>query len=316
MAPMEVRRTPGDPPVRTGFPIRSTDYKGNLIRPAQLYHRTWTSFESATHNLTEADGVLGWHRFRLFTRRPVFRDGPGPGVPSPPMAPSNHGRSLCCRDSPIPTRKFHRASGKGIKNLGTRQTAPVKASHSRSKTVVFLRYTTSPAISPSPLSRHWGGQFLDIEDHQKRPGMGHIPLSPHGQRKVPFQCRRARNRRRYPRDEKQYDSLVQLRCFSTLRRRAVPNCLGNRSCTARDEPVSSALSLATMKISGEIAQKRDAVEVRPPLLLRIEPCRSPRSRSLMRVFSRLMMIHQTLLSASKRWNTEIDYESHPRSRDH
>ena len=198
----------GNPPRKTKVPYQIPDHKGESYQASTTEPRTWTSFDSALRNFQESDG---------------FWDGVGfVFSPSDPYFGMDLDRCLKPDGSvkkwaqPIIERFADSyaeisPSGNGVK-VWARGRLPDKGVAFEIEDGRIEIYDQSRYFTVT--GNHWGGQFLDIEDHQKDLEWL-ISLSPHGQHKVPFNVA-ATPAAKIPKG-RQYDSLVSF--AGTLRAR-------------------------------------------------------------------------------------------------
>jgi predicted P-loop ATPase len=193
---------------RTKVPYQIPDSKGDSYKADSTKPRTWTDFDLSIKYFNEADG---------------FWDGIGfVFSPEDPYFGMDLDRCLADDGSVKPWAKpiLERfadsyaeisPSGKGIK-IWARGKMPGKGvafpmGDGRVEIYDQIRFFTVTG-------NHWGGQLLDIEDHQKDLEWV-LSLSPHGQHKVPFNVA-ASSANKIPKGQ-QYDSLVSF--AGTLRAR-------------------------------------------------------------------------------------------------
>ena len=198
----------GNPPKKTKVPYQIPDHKGESYLASTTQSGTWTSFESAFRSFSDAGG---------------FWDGIGfVFSPDDPYFGMDLDRCLTANGSVKPWAqpillRFADSyaeispSGKGIK-IWARGKMPGKGVAFEIEDGRIEIYDQSRYFTVT--GNHWGGQFLDIEDHQKDLEWV-LSLSPHGQHKVPFKVADEQTAK-IPKG-RQYDSLVSF--AGTLRAR-------------------------------------------------------------------------------------------------
>lgn len=198
----------GTPPKPTKVPYQIPDHQGESHQASTTEPRTWASFDSAFRSFDQADGFWDGIGFVFSPEDPYF------GMDLDRCLNQDH--SVKDWAKPILNRFADSyaeisPSGNGIK-IWARGKLPGKGvafeiGDGRIEIYDQSRYFTVTG-------NHWGGQFLDIEDHQKDLEWV-IGLSPHGQHKVPFNVGTSESQK-IPKG-RQYDSLVSF--AGTLRAR-------------------------------------------------------------------------------------------------
>lgn len=195
-----------DPPGKTKVPYQIPDRKGNSYKADSTQPRTWTVFDSSIHYFEEADGFWDGIGFVFSKDDPYFgMDLDKCLTPEGTVKPWAQPILERFADSYAEISP----SGNGIK-IWARGKMPGGGTafpygDGRLEVYDCDRFFTVTG-------RHWGGQFLDIEDHQNDLEWV-LSLSPHGEHKVPFNVGA-----KFPHGT-QHDTLVSI--AGTMRARGV-----------------------------------------------------------------------------------------------